>query len=138
MIVDARQEQAKQQLRQQIARLRRRIDGRLRATGREAKRLTDWRTYLKTFPGMSMLAGFGAGLALSAGLGAARLARWLGLRLIGRAAHTAGRALWQEISRLWSDSTPGDCPDFRAATRSVGGENGTVPFPDAADNTGRP
>jgi hypothetical protein len=107
-IVDARQEQAKQQLRLEIARLRRRIDGHVRATGREAKRLTSWRTYLKTFPGMSMLAGFGAGLALSAGLGAARLARWLGLRLIGRAANTAGRAVWQEIRRLWTDSTPAD------------------------------
>ena len=79
MADDLQYERTARELRQQIGRLRRRIDGRLRAAGRETRRLTSWRTYVKRFPGCAVLTALGTGLILSAGLSAHRIARWLGL-----------------------------------------------------------
>jgi hypothetical protein len=106
MIVDAQQERVKRQLRQRIGRLRRRIDNRLRSSGRQARRLTSWRTYVTQYPGSAIMAALGAGLALSAGLSGRRLSRWLGLRLMRQAWDTAAGRLRQEIDRLWRESTP--------------------------------
>jgi hypothetical protein len=103
---DRELEQRARDLRRRIARLRRRIDGRIRAAQTEARRLTSWRTYLRHFPGQAMMGAFGIGLALSAGLGARRWARWLGIWLVRRAADQAGQRLWQELARLWAESAP--------------------------------
>lgn len=118
-IVDAQRERSKHDVQRRIGRLRRRIDRRLRATGREARRLVSWRTYVKSCPGNAIMAAFGVGLALSAGLGARRLAGWLGRRLIGRAVDKSGRQLWREVERVWADSAP----DHRA-TRTSGADDG--------------
>jgi hypothetical protein len=93
-----------------IARLRRRIDGRLHSTGRTAKSFFSWRTYVKAYPTYALLAGLGAGLVLSAGTSKRYLARWLGLRLVKRAAGTAGQAMKSELQRFWTDSTPDKMP----------------------------
>jgi hypothetical protein len=102
MANDLEHERASRELRLQIGRLRRRIDGHLRAAGRETQRLTSWRTYVKSFPGCAVLAALGTGLVLSAGLTARRIARWLGLRLVGRAFDTAGHAVWRELEQIWA------------------------------------
>ncbi len=105
-IVDARQQQEIRRLRLRIGRLRRRIDGGVRSTGREARRLASWRTYVTGRPGSSLLGAFGVGLALSAGLSARSLLRWFGLRLARRAAEGTSRQFWRELQRIWADSTP--------------------------------
>lgn len=105
-IVDAELERRKRDLRLRIGRLRRRIDGRIRCTGRQARRLTSWRTYVKGYPAAAVTAAFGFGLAASAGLSTRRISRWLGLRLLRRAIDRAGRQLRQELRQIWADSTP--------------------------------
>ena len=105
-IVDAEQERSKRDLRLRIGRLRRRIDARIRSTESQTRRLTSWRTYVKSYPGNTIVAALGVGLALSAGLSARRLSRWLGLRMIRRAADQATGHLWQELAQIWADSSP--------------------------------
>ncbi len=117
-IVDVQQQQEIRRLRLRISRLRRRIDGRIRSTGREARRLASWRTYVASYPGSSVLAAFGVGLALSAGLSVRSLSRWFGLRLVRHAAEGARRHFWQELQQIWADSTPKP-----SATETAGGKN---------------
>ncbi len=105
-IVDAEQERKKRDLRLRIGRLRRQIDGRIRGTQREARRLVSWRTYVRSYPGHAVTAALGIGLAASAGLSAGRLSRWLGLRLLRRAAEGASGRFWQELRQIWADSAP--------------------------------
>jgi len=113
-IVDARQEQAKRDLRLRIGRLRRRIDARIRGAEGETRRLLSWRTYVKRYPGSAVMAALGVGLAVSAGLSARRLSRWAGLRMIRRAADQVLGHLRRDLARIWADSTP------KSATRTGG------------------
>jgi len=106
-IVDAKQEQARRDLRRRIARLRRRIDGRVRGVERQGRRLASWRTYVKAYPGSAATAAFGVGLALSAGLSARSILRRLGMRLLRRATDRVGRECWREVERIWAESAPG-------------------------------
>ena len=78
-------QQQRRQLRLRIARLRRRIDQRLRAASRNGHKLLNWRTYVRRNPGYAAMAALGAGVTLGAGLGRGRLFRWLGGRLLRRA-----------------------------------------------------
>jgi len=105
-VVDAERERRKRDLRLRIGRLRRRIDGRIRLAGRGARRLVSWRTYVRSYPGYAVTAALGLGLAASSGLSAGRLWRWLGLRLLRRAADGAAGRFWQELKQVWADSAP--------------------------------
>ena len=106
-IVDAEEERKRRELPRRIGRLRRRIDARIRASQREARRLASWRTYVRRSPGNAVLGALGVGLALSAGLSARRLSRWLGMRLIRHAADHAWGQVRRELRQIWADSTPG-------------------------------
>ncbi|MHC4403869.1 MAG: hypothetical protein ACYTG0_29785 [Planctomycetota bacterium] len=76
-------QRAKRQLRAEIARLRRRIDGRIRSVGREGRRLTSWQTYVRRYPAHAVAAAMGMGLAVSSGLrGGWR--RYVGARVVSR------------------------------------------------------
>ena len=105
-VVDAEQERKKRDLRLQIGRLRRQIDGRIRSTEREARRLVSWQTYVRSYPGYAVTAALGFGLAVSAGLSAGRVSRWLGLRLLRRALQAATSRFYQELKQVWAESTP--------------------------------
>jgi len=105
-LVDRRQEAAKREIRRQIGRLRRRIDRRVRATGREARRLTRWRTYVSRWPGPAVSTAFGIGLALAAGGRARGLLRWVARFVLGRGLHELGVHLRREAARVWTESTP--------------------------------
>ncbi len=105
-IVDAELEHDKRELRLRIGRLRRQIDGRIHSTGRKTRRLTSWRTCVRSYPGMAVTAALGFGLALSSGFSKRRLSRWLGLRLIRRSVRRAGELFWSELVQFWADSTP--------------------------------
>ncbi len=94
----------KRELHLRIARLRRQIDRRARAARREGGRLLSWRTVVRRMPGNAMLAAFGIGLALAAGLSARSTARWLGLRMVRRSFREAQRWIGAELRRVWADS----------------------------------
>jgi hypothetical protein len=91
----------KRDLRLRIARQRRRIDHRVRAVDARGRELLSWRTYVRRYPGYSSMAAFGAGLALSAGLGN-RLPRWLGQRLVRRGIGQIAAQIGREVRRLFS------------------------------------
>jgi hypothetical protein len=93
------------QLRLRIARLRRRVDRRVRAAGDRARELVEWRTYVRRYPGLAVLAALGAGVTLSAVWSRARLGRWLGMRLVRQAGTRIGEHLWEEVRRFWA-ATP--------------------------------
>jgi hypothetical protein len=103
-MIDLEQDRAKRELRLRIGRLRRRIDGRLHASRREASRLTSWRTYVARFPGGALAAAFGVGLALAAGMSGPRLLRLLGLRMVRQGAREVGSRLWAELASTWAAS----------------------------------
>lgn len=105
-VVDPQQERNKRDLRLRIGRLRRQIDGRIRGAQREARRLVSWRSYVRTYPGYAVTAALGIGLAVSAGLSAGRMSRWLGFRLLRRAAEGAAGRFWHELGQIWADSAP--------------------------------
>ena len=104
--VDVEQEERKRAIRLRIGRLRRRIDGRLRAAERHGRRLLSWQTYVKQWPGSTVVAALGVGLAASTGLDHGRIGRWLGLRLVRGALNRARRQAWRELQQIWADSTP--------------------------------
>jgi hypothetical protein len=96
--------QHKRELRMQIGRMRRRINNRIYAARREGRRLLSWREYVNRYPGYTMLAAFGVGLAASGRFRRGQLLRTLGMHLVRQTAERAGRGLWQEIQRVWSQS----------------------------------
>jgi hypothetical protein len=95
-------EKQKRELRLQMGRLRRRINSRMYAAGREGRRLVSWREYVTRYPGYAMLAALGAGLAVSGGLGRSGLVRRAGIRLARQGVRHAGQYLWREIQGIWS------------------------------------
>ncbi|MDZ7620784.1 MAG: hypothetical protein U1E05_27595 [Patescibacteria group bacterium] len=96
----------KRELRLKIGRLRRRIDGRVRAARQRSERLFTWQTVVRGLPGSSLMAAFGVGLALAAGLSARSMARWFGLRLLRQSLRNGRHALWSELGRIWAASSP--------------------------------
>jgi ElaB/YqjD/DUF883 family membrane-anchored ribosome-binding protein len=121
-VVDVEQERAKRAMRRRIARLRRRIDGRVRSTQREARRLVSWKTYVRSYPGYAVTAALGMGLALSAGLSRRRLSRWLGQRLVRRAIGGATGRFWRELAEVWADSEPRSDATKKSGTAETGTE----------------
>jgi len=100
-------EQAARRLRLRIGRLRRRIDGRLRAAADEGRRLTSWRTYVTRYMGSSLAVAFGVGLALASGLSGPRLLRWIALRSIRQGSRGVGHRLAEELRSVWRESKSG-------------------------------
>jgi len=68
MSVPLHEQQAKRLLRQQIGRLRRRIDRRVRGVRQQGQQLASWRSYFLQHPGLTMLAIVGLGLATAFGM----------------------------------------------------------------------
>jgi len=98
-------EQTARRLRLRIGRLRRRVDGRLRAAADEGRRLVSWRTYIARYTGSSLAVAFGAGLALAAGLSGPRLLHRVALRSIRHGARGIGRSLVGELHNIWAESS---------------------------------
>jgi len=102
----AESQHRKRELRLRIGRLRRQIDRRARAVRQEPKRLFSWRSVVRRLPGNAILAAFGLGLSLAAGLSARSLGRWLGVKMIRHSLRAGQRVLGAELQRIWADSTP--------------------------------
>jgi hypothetical protein len=88
-----------------IARLRRRIDSRLRAAEKHSRQLLSWRTYATRYPAWMMLAALATGMAASAGLRSRHPARLLGVPLLRRALQQIRRYMWRDLQRVWTEST---------------------------------
>ena len=115
---------ARRETRLRIGRLRRRIDGRVRALAEEGVRLVSWRTWVEHYAGRAVLAALGAGLALAAGLrGRARgprqgldaVCRWLGKGL---------GQVWEEVCRRRTEAASGrDASASAEAGPDAGGDD---------------
>ena len=108
MATDVDSLRTKRLLRARIARLRRRIDGRVHGLDRHRRRLTSWRTYVRRYPSYAVLAALGFGLTLSAGLGRGGWTRLVGLHLVRRMVHRTVDAVMEEIKGIWADSAPAE------------------------------
>jgi hypothetical protein len=110
------EQQTKRLLRQQIGRLRRRIDRRLRDVRRQGLELTSWREYVQRSPGLSVLAALTLGL--TGAYGAARK-NWTENRLVlyaRRMLRAMLVRLWRQGKRWWAR--------FRARKTSTPAEGG--------------
>jgi hypothetical protein len=103
------------QLRLRIGRLRRRIDRRLGAVGREGRRLVSWRTYVRRYPVYSLLAALGIGLTFARGLRRVDWPRIVGAALIRQSLRGVLTLVQNEFRRMWADSAP------EAASSTPGG-----------------
>ena len=101
---DSEIEQRKRELHMRIGRMWRRIDNRLHAAGQQGRRLVSWREYVSRYPSYALLAAFGVGMAASGGFWRGRLLRRLGSQAVRHTAERAGRHLWQEVQRIWTES----------------------------------
>jgi len=97
---------AKRAVRLEIGRLRRRIDRRIHALGREGRQAVSWRTWIRRYPAYALVAAFGIGLAASFVLRRGHWARTLGLQLTRRAADRILNAVVREFWEWWSRSAP--------------------------------
>jgi len=112
----------KRAIRLRIGRMRRRVDRRLRAIGREGRQAASWRAWVRRFPGQAMLAATGIGLATSAALRPERWVRVLGLYLARRAGDQVLSSVLGEFRELWAASAPKK--DKAASVPSGGADHG--------------
>jgi hypothetical protein len=96
----------KRELHARIARSRRRIDRRLRASKDRARELLSWRTYVVRHPGWALAAALGAGITASSLFQPKRMTRWLGGTLLRQAFAGLGQQISSELRRSWTESTP--------------------------------
>lgn len=96
----------KRELHIRIGRTRRRIDRRLRGAGDDARRLANWRTYATRYPGWSLAAALGAGLAASAALRPMAITRWMARAMLMKSFGGIARGLTAELTRIWTQSNP--------------------------------
>ncbi len=107
--VDAKAlQERKQELRTEIARLRRRIDRRVFATRDETSQLASWKTYVRRYPAGAVAVALGLGLALSRGIPIGLASRQLGRGLSAWAARTVGSRVWAELLAIWHASQGDD------------------------------
>lgn len=71
------QEATKRELRARISRQRLRIERDSSAVRREAAELRSWRTYVRRYPGTSLIVALVAGFFFSAGVPSRGVSRWL-------------------------------------------------------------
>jgi hypothetical protein len=93
-------------VRLEIGRLRRRIDRRIDALGRQGRQAVSWRGWIRRYPVYALAAAFGIGLAASTLYRRGHWARALGLQLARRAADRILNSVVREFSELWSRSAP--------------------------------
>jgi hypothetical protein len=102
-------EATKRELRARIARQRLRIERDTRAVRREAAELRSWRTYVRRFPGVSLIIALAAGFFFSAGVSSRGVSGWFvrfaAARLFASLRQSGADELRAWLSGLWSDRT---------------------------------
>ena len=119
MSSDIDERRSRRALRRRIARLRRRIDRRAHALGREGRRLASWQTYVRRYPAPALATAFGIGLAASSGFRVG-WSRIFAARMARRAADKVAGGLARELKAIWEDSRP----DRRPTDEERGAERG--------------
>ncbi len=94
----------KQELRLEIARLRRKIDRQIYAVRDEKDQLTSWKTYVRRYPTWAAAGAFVVGLALSRGLPVKQFSRVLTSGLGTWAAKAARKRVIEEAVAIWNAS----------------------------------
>jgi hypothetical protein len=100
MTTNSIEAKAKRELRRRITRQRRRVDRRVRSLVQNTQRLVSWQTYARRYPGWTVLAALGAGVAASGGLPSG-WRRWLGLHFLRRAGDRTVGLIWRELKTIW-------------------------------------
>ncbi|MBX3413158.1 MAG: hypothetical protein KF708_10760 [Pirellulales bacterium] len=100
-------EARRRELRARIARHRLRIERDAQAVRREAAELRSWRTYVRRYPGASLLGAMTAGFFFSAGVPRPALSGWFvrfaAGRIVNYLSHGGADELREWLSGLWSD-----------------------------------
>ena len=100
-------EDAKRELRAQIARGRLRIERDAGSVRREAAKLRSWRTYVRRYPGASLIAALAAGFFFSAGVPNRGVSGWFvrfaAARMLAFLRQGGADELREWLSGLWSD-----------------------------------
>jgi len=101
------QEAVKRELRARIARGRLRVERDARSVRREAAELRSWRTYVRRYPGASLIVALAAGFFLSAGVPSRGISRWFvrmaAARMFASLRQGGADELHEWLSGLWSD-----------------------------------
>lgn len=95
MTIDDQQRQCRE-LRLEIARRRRRINGALRDVEQAGRRAISWRTQVARHPVAALAAAFGAGWTVSAGLPRGGWTRWLVSYGIKTAIASLPSSVWEQ------------------------------------------
>ena len=104
--IDRQHDAEKRRLREAIARSRRRIDRRVRNSSKATGRLTSWKTYAASWPGVALAAGLGFGWILAVGLRPRFLIGLFGARLMRDLSRRTTDLLATELKSFWSDTVP--------------------------------
>jgi hypothetical protein len=122
MIADNDYCAAKRAVRLEIGRLRRRIDRRLHALGREGRQAVSWRSWARRYPAYSLVAAAGIGLAASFLLRRGEWTQTLARQFVRRAVDRVLDVAVRELMKLWSRSSHANDP--AGPNAASGGEHG--------------
>jgi hypothetical protein len=123
-VTDDELQRRKRELRLRIARLRRRIDGRIRHAETHTRQLLSWRTYAARYPGWALVAALGVGLTAAASLRSKRTSRRIGSRFVRQAWRQVLHHVWEEWKGVWTESTPDPSTTPTASPSSSGAADG--------------
>lgn len=104
------EQQTKRLLRQQIGRLRRRIDGRVRDVRQQGRELASWRTYIQQHPGLAVLAALTLGVAAAYGMKRGGWGENPAVQRAERLLRSLFKRVWREGKRWWTGSTTAGSP----------------------------
>ena len=96
-LTSSEHERLRRELRSQIAASRHRLERDVRQMRTAGRELTSWQTYVRNYPGPTLLAAFGVGLALAAGFSRRSLRRIVGRRAMSAAMGMVGARVWQDL-----------------------------------------
>lgn len=105
MSVPLDEQQTKRLLRQQIGRLRRRIDSRVRGVRQQGQQIASWRSCLLRRPGLTMLAVVGLGLAAAYGVTQRQWANHPAVERAKQLLRPTLERLWREAKQRWTGTT---------------------------------
>ena len=95
---------AKRAIRLEIGRLRRRIDRRLDALGRDAQQAVSWQSWARRYPAYTLAAAFGIGLAAATLFRRREWAQTLARHVTRRAVDRLLKAAVRQFSQWWAQS----------------------------------
>lgn len=96
----------RRELRSKIAASRLRLERDVRQVHSSGRELTNWQTYVRRYPIPILVAAFGVGIALAAGVSRRSLRRVVGRRMMSAALGIFGARLWREVLATFNPPGP--------------------------------